>query len=99
MTRDEINRKISFLRNEWAGVEMSGGTNGAFEDITIPKDWHADVNWPTLFREMPLPSLWMKLNRTYACTYQRDTSALAKRNRGPDISDAVCRAWLKWKDS
>lgn len=97
-TEGALDHQISELRNEWARIEMSGGSNGNFEDIHIPKDWHHDSNWPTLLREMIGTRLiqsddggkwWVQRYMPRLCTY--DLTA------GPEIGAVVCRSWVKWK--
>lgn len=89
MTKQEINQKISILRNDYLQIDMSGGSNGNFEDIPIPKDWHADANWPALLRELPAPELFRYVYTTLGW--------MCDGFRAATVEEAVCGAWLKWK--
>lgn len=54
MTRQEINYKISELRDQWDWNDQCI----YLEDCRKAKDWHLDTNWPTLLRELPAPELF-----------------------------------------
>ena len=111
MTQDEINRKISQLRNEWAFVTKTGQACNNF-----PINWHADANWPTLLREILVRNSEITL---ITFSYWSDSSYLTIKKQTPfsiftdhcesnqrverrtdasDIGEAVCLAWLKWKE-
>lgn len=91
MTREEMNLRISSLRDEWQ-------ENGPV--FKIPVDWHKDSNWPTLLRELPGTTILVKEKcaeneggycwsigeeREYPATHSEDPGA------------AVCISWLRWK--
>lgn len=70
--------------------------------VLVPKpspiEWHQDLNWPTLLREMPKARLvhftdsgssW-EVNTDFC-----DPNAVVLEDI--DLADAVTEAWLKWK--
>ena len=141
MTRDEINKKISELRDEcpeecgyeWSAFSPITGTNSAhhmhrcvepwthtrtsgvmdwesdhhcmcgvnrkshsYEHVAV-KDWHLDVNWPTLLRELlhgdsmfTLEALGGHAAAISFCSYAHEFDLDA-------MGRAVSLAWLQWK--
>lgn len=65
-------------------------------------DWHSDILWPTLLREMPEPELWLESSkaesRLYGCVVDLDDDSSRHGGYGSDPADAVCDAWLHWKE-
>lgn len=72
----------------------------SYEHVTI-KDWQSDANWPTLLRELPSVGLkfdpsgggWWHCSSPY---YFQSGPYLHEESH--DLGEAVCLAWLKWKE-
>jgi hypothetical protein len=93
-TVDEINRKISELRNDWEVPPSEAGPVHQGREW----DWHDDMNWPTLLREMPAFNL-MKLSHFNGEIQCNAVMFVTEPIRARDIAEAVCLSWLKWKES
>jgi len=93
VTKLEVNQKISEKRDDWDHVEMTGGSNGCFDNILIPKDWHADANWPTLMRELLIKGFRIIANPR-SVLIERDNSHTWYPS-ATTVEEAVCLEWLK----
>ena len=87
MTRDEINRKISEIRNEWTLLN---------DGEWVPCDWGLPVNVLTLLKEMPAPYLWLNPDTSWTLEFELPAGEFDFVN-ATSVEAAICEAWLKWK--
>ena len=114
MTKDDINRRISELRepvpvfqfgNEQPPNTQDELSNGGSwhwykrDGTHIAKDWHLDANWPTLLREM-LGEIQRSVGgfAEWCCRPNSKPGNKYDWIYSKDLEQAVCLAWLQWKD-
>ena len=85
MTNDEMNRKISEIRDEWYFYDYDGSRE--------PKNWLFSHNAMTLLKEMPDYCYLVKMSDDkWSCGNYDDSLC--------DTPEAaICQVWLKWKEA